>query len=42
MLISGDFRARPLFWAAVGIQKLSSSNSYWLMFLANFLETSFK
>lgn len=36
----GDSRARPLFWAAVGIQKLSFPKSYWLMFLANSLETS--
>lgn len=37
--LSRGQRALPLFWAAVGIQKLSSPKSYWFMFLVNFPET---
>lgn len=39
LICPGGCRALPLFWAAVGIQKLSSPKSYWLMFLVNFPET---
>lgn len=39
LICPGSCRALPLFWAAVGIQKLSSPKFYWLMFLVSFPET---
>lgn len=36
LICPGGCRALPLFWVAVGIQKLSSPKSYWLMSLVNF------
>lgn len=39
LICPGGYRALPLFWAAVGIQKLSSPKTYWLMFPVSFLET---